>query len=466
MAHIIRTQVIEVITDQPAEAFSLQHAVSGFFYRSILPVLEKTFDEMGPGGETIYVDRIEIDLHTITKEELERASASAAFSDKLYRDLKEALLLRVAKPALHQDILNIPGQWMFYMRNGYLPWNTRKTDNHWHQRVLQAFATDYASIASLRSLISTNALALSRIAAWHDDVFLAHLVEALTATNQDSLPSMLHSLAEIWTRFNVQDNLFRKQAEKAFWQNALRIAANTNWNLSHVKMLSEILQSCLPPNKIKKFSAFLQNSREHVALARMLQTDDTIGRSGTDENIVGQQQTSSRTKIPDDGIFVQHAGLVLLHPFLPHFFQLTDLAKNGRFRTVESQKRAVVLLNWAASNSETYEEHELTVSKILCGYPLGELIEPGILLTDDEKKEGEQLLHAVIAEWTILKNSSLQALRESFLQRGGKLVQSGSDDIRVLVEANALDVLMDRLPWALGIIKLPWAAYLIKVDWK
>jgi hypothetical protein len=63
-----------------------------------------------------------------------------------------------------------------------------------------------------------------------------------------------------------------------------------------------------------------------------------------------------------------------------------------------------------------------------------------------------------------LKNTGREALRETFLQRLGKL--SPTDHGWLLqVEQKAVDFLLNRLPWGIGVIKLPWMDEKIFVEW-
>jgi hypothetical protein len=34
------------------------------------------------------------------------------------------------------------------------------------------------------------------------------------------------------------------------------------------------------------------------------------------------------------------------------------------------------------------------------------------------------------------------------------------------VEKKAYDILLDRLPWGIGMIKLSWAPYVLNVEWE
>jgi len=56
-------------------------------------------------------------------------------------------------------------------------------------------------------------------------------------------------------------------------------------------------------------------------------------------------------------------------------------------------------------------------------------------------------------------------LRGSFFVRPGKLSRRGSDDL-LQVEARSYDLLLDRLPWGIGLIQLPWMKSILWVEWR
>jgi hypothetical protein len=65
----------------------------------------------------------------------------------------------------------------------------------------------------------------------------------------------------------------------------------------------------------------------------------------------------------------------------------------------------------------------------------------------------------------MLKGTSIDGLRETFLQRNGKLFTK-NDNLALQIEQSSIDMLLDHLPWNLGIIKLPWMKDLLKVEWR
>ncbi len=166
----------------------------------------------------------------------------------------------------------------------------------------------------------------------------------------------------------------------------------------------------------------------------------------------------------EDGIYVDHAGLVLLHPFMESFFKEFDLLKDGRFKNERSRNIAIHLLCFLATGEDSPAEHLLTFEKFLCGAELDEPVERFVTVGESMKDECETLLQAAIGHWKALKNTSPDGLREGFLQRSGKLVLDDFQN-RLVVENKTHDVLLSFLPWGYGIIKLSWLERPLFVDW-
>jgi hypothetical protein len=176
------------------------------------------------------------------------------------------------------------------------------------------------------------------------------------------------------------------------------------------------------------------------------------------------QDQESATQFPVDGIFVQHAGLVLLHPFLEYFFREFKLLMDQKFVNGKAQTIAIHLLHYLATGQENPMEYELLFEKYFCGWDLDKPVPRRVKLSKAMKTESEKLLNAAIGHWKALKKTSPNGLREGFLQREGKLVL---DDFqhRLIVEGSSTDVLLSSLPWGYGMIKLPWLAPILIVDW-
>jgi hypothetical protein len=162
--------------------------------------------------------------------------------------------------------------------------------------------------------------------------------------------------------------------------------------------------------------------------------------------------------------YVSNAGLVILAPFLPSFFKELKLLEDSDFKDEEARCRAVHILQHAIDNAGRSPENELVLNKILCNMPIKEAMERDIKLTDEEKNNVTDLLNSVVKHWTALKGSSVESLREGFLQRDGKLgiVDNGW---KLIVERKTLDILLTKIPWGFSMIKLPWMNSLVSVEW-
>ncbi|MBC7913655.1 MAG: hypothetical protein H7Y07_05980, partial [Pyrinomonadaceae bacterium] len=165
-----------------------------------------------------------------------------------------------------------------------------------------------------------------------------------------------------------------------------------------------------------------------------------------------------------DKIYVNNSGLVLLHPFLHTYFQRLEMIESGQFVSEDVKMRAVHLLQYLVFGTDEHPEHELVLNKILCGMPLPEPVPLQITLTEKEKAVSAELLTAVISRWDKLKNTSVESLRASFLQRQGALEKTG--DIWTLnVEKRGYDVLLETLPWSVGMIKTSMMDNFLNVEW-
>lgn len=163
----------------------------------------------------------------------------------------------------------------------------------------------------------------------------------------------------------------------------------------------------------------------------------------------------------EPALIARLGGLILLHPFLPRFFESTGVLEEERLE----RPRAAALLHLLAAGDEEPFEHELGFIKILLGLrPGAPLPIAGGLLRETDREEAEALLQAVIGHWNVLKNTSPEGLRHTFLQRRG-LLREKEDGYHLQLEPESFDVLLGFLPWGIGTVKLPWMKKPIFTDW-
>ena len=162
--------------------------------------------------------------------------------------------------------------------------------------------------------------------------------------------------------------------------------------------------------------------------------------------------------------YVYFAGIVILHPFLKDLFTNCGLLVDENWKSRAHQVHAVQLLAYLSKGELFCPENEMTLLKHLSGIPWKIPVSPDLELTESEIEEAESVLRTVIKHWDILKNTSTTGLRESFIQRNGKLRKNGNDWM-LYVEQKSIDILVNRLPWNVSFIKLPWLENILHVHW-
>ncbi|MDD4888107.1 MAG: contractile injection system tape measure protein, partial [Thiomonas sp.] len=173
---------------------------------------------------------------------------------------------------------------------------------------------------------------------------------------------------------------------------------------------------------------------------------------------------SAEEAAPSLGHLVADAGLILLHPFLPRLFEVRHLSAGGSLPEA-NLPRAAALLHWLVNGREEVYEFELTLVKILLGLrPADPLPVSAGLLDEADRNEAKALLEASIEHWKTLGNTSVAALRETFLQRRGLLRDSDSG-WRLQLEPAPYDLLLGSLPWSFSLVRLPWMNRPLHTEW-
>lgn len=430
MQHIIKKQVISLAINKKSGVFRMQQAMSAHYRNKVLPVLENIFNELSHDDEMIHIDHLEINLGEVSEDEINRddwgEDIRSTIKEQLYAQIGQA---RERKQIGHEaKAIGICRQWLFYMQNGYLPWNTLQVNEAWYNQVLEALAADYNSVTELRGIIKQQPAVSHRIVWQHSEKFLIQLVTILAPEDRPGLANVINGLQQMFSRSGepaptgTQESAYKVK----LWERLIFLSAGLEKGLTPKRLVEEV-------RKIN---------------------DITIGS--------GELRGES---IDEEGLFVQYAGIVLIHPFLSTLFKRLQWVKEGKFEDDQSKQKALHLLHYAATGREEAEEYELVVPKILCNWPLAMPIERDVELNKNELDETDRMLIAVIEQWPVLQNTSADGLREGFLQRKGKYFKR-NDKRYLQIESASIDVLLDQLPWNMGIIKLPWMKDMLWVEWR
>ncbi|HEX8621546.1 MAG TPA: contractile injection system tape measure protein, partial [Allosphingosinicella sp.] len=215
----------------------------------------------------------------------------------------------------------------------------------------------------------------------------------------------------------------------------------------------------------------------HGPLAAALEPHATAAAAGRRRKAApaGEARAASASDRPasdrreEMSIFVRNAGLVIAAPFLGPLCEragLTAPSADGAVRWIEPEApgRAVHLLQYLADGRTDAPEPALALNKILCGLDPSWPSLPAIEMTPLERETCDSLLASILALWPALSGSSVAALRETFLQREGRLSRA-DPGWKLEVERKTLDVLLDTLPWSFATILTPWAVHPLSVTW-
>lgn len=177
------------------------------------------------------------------------------------------------------------------------------------------------------------------------------------------------------------------------------------------------------------------------------------------------QVANGKEPVENSAIVCSNAGLVLLLPYINRFFEQVELVAKDEFVSAAARTTAVQALHWLATGATAMPAEELLVlPRLLAGLELSAVVAWEEGLPDVIQAEGLELLKAVIGHWSVLQHTSPDGLRQSFLQRNGKL-RLQDDNYTLQVEESGVDVLLNSIPWGFRHYRLPWMHRHLVTEW-
>ncbi len=443
--HRIRKLVFDFRYPDEATAFRVRKRLEDLASTATIPVLEKALDAYGSGSHEVRLDRLELDLGRISASDLDGEVIRRAIAEELGRKLRGAVSAEtVSSPQAASPVKAL----IAYLTTGSWPWDAPYRTLADAEAALRSLAPDVARRAAARLLTVLHEPAASR-----------RLVYQFGAGLAEWIVRSAHGEAA--------ETLIRAGREAAGMAAAKQFA---------LALLA--VSAALPPGQ-----AVVREQVEHLWAAALLPAPagterippaaDTAPAPPSFEPDTAIPSAGERRGAPEpptevassNDLYVEYAGIVLLHPFLPRFFaHLNLLDERQQFVSLDGCVRGVHLLHYLATGLENPAEPATVLLKVLCGLPIAFPLPHELPLADQERDEAESLLSAAIGHWTKLGNTSPAGLREAFLQREGKLAPD-EQGWRLAVEQRAVDVLLGHLPWGLSIVRLPWVKTPLWVDW-
>ncbi len=252
-------------------------------------------------------------------------------------------------------------------------------------------------------------------------------------------------------------------------KNTLKVA-QSYFNLSKEEVL-RLAKFWKLEEQQKRFGALSAEFDQLIKLAFTTETTVNNENKTTSQDEIDaildalQGNNSGKQKSTQTYVYVENAGLVILNPFIVPLFKKLNYLNGNEWKQDSFRHRAVLLLHYLVYGETKTYETELLLNKLLCGINFSDTVKTDWEITNAEKEQCQELLESVISHWAILKNTSVKTLQESFLQRNAKLIEHEKNKYDIIVEKQSIDVLLDHLPWGIGMVKTPWMDNYLTCQW-
>ncbi|MFA5354516.1 MAG: contractile injection system tape measure protein [Thermodesulfovibrionales bacterium] len=488
--HRIRRLVCELSLAGAGEALVLQQRVGELCRTAIPAELDRMLSAFAGPERLVQIDRIELDLgivHPELIEDLPGRIGAALRDDLLKRSLREDGLSDLSgeseEEASEQLLSRQQGMvksgerrgerdgmvvlsdqgarreaFRHFLRTGLLPWWAEQPGLTLEEMAMDLIVDNREEAEAMFRQELRERAVRSRLISQFSLTFLEEVADLLS-------PGRSGRITEIMTRLRVD-------AERSGLPG--RSFRETSFPLWDALFLALSVEGALMQERITLITEKAAEAAGQDAglllrfLLKILRGEDAQAPVSAKESQVSPVQDETLRQEPEDraiyGIPVSNAGLILLWPYLPAFFENCNLLKEGAFRDRDAQAQAVRLLHYLATGEETPPEYLLPLNKILCGWDLFETLERETAITDHERTEAENLLSTVISHWQALKETSAEGFREAFLRREG-LLRKGEKGWILQVERRGYDMLLDKLPWGIAMIRLSWMKGALSTEW-
>lgn len=496
--HIIRRGILEVTVDgTEAEGLALQRKLVGLSRDWLMPALEEALTHLVADGEHWAIERLAVDAGSFTPESLERDFVRSV-TEAVARQISErsaglggALQRTRRGPEWHDgrpaagsashrgrpaddapsgdrirrltDGQSVQAAFFHFLASGVLPWWFRLRDGQTLEDAMTASWPGSEPPAGFRSVlvdVITAPVARLRLVRQFSARFLDVLLRHLSPAAESAQRIIAAELARRDLAPDMRQVLTERLRQAAF-----ELAASGHGPT--VERLVAQWAGTVPPGAARVALTQIAQAWPKPAGATDVPASPVERASPAPDTarVIASAPRGPHTPAHidlDEGLFIDCAGAVLLHPFLPALFERLGIAADDNLLEPD---RALAVLHYLATGSRRAPEYALVLAKLLCGLPLDEPAGAPVEVTDAEVAEAELLLAAVIEHWAALGDASPDALRGTFLTRPGKLSRRGDDDV-LQVEPQSFDILLDRLPWGIGAVRLPWMTKLLWVEWR
>jgi hypothetical protein len=469
--HIVKNTVLDLHYNGNADALALQQDAKEWIY-DLLNHIEQSFDAVADDS-LLVLEELTVDVSVNQKDWKQEATQQVLkqLREKVQTTAAQQLNASADEPLKIKQLRN--GQvLLFYLEYGFLPWNAAvKSVVELEQQLLQdGFSTDSSIIKSLLKLLHHSPWSSIRLAEQFSAGFLSASVQkiihaenvsketandlrqvfetALTSDGKnESFALLLQLLPEIFS-FNQSD-------EKKFYDWQQQFAAVIHTNPSFQKKWQRLVFESDIFRKLQSHLDTLVSTS--LPISNQKQTAEKLIDGVRDDKKLQEEPVISK-----DAIYVSNAGLVIAAPFLPALFNRLGIAKDT---VITNKDAAVCVTHYLCTGNHEIEEYELILPKILCGlHPSFPVRTNDFLMTSETETEVNSMLSSIVEHWSVLKDTSVPGLQESFLRREGKL-EFNKNRWLLTVEQKPYDMLLKQLPWNISMLQLSWMQHMLITEW-
>lgn len=524
--HLIYKQILEVEFPTRQEALDGQNRLSQLSKRDLLHQLQQVFDKMVSPDDHLRIRRLEVDLGELSAGNFEEELAgklTSQLEDQLRRHAQYARKNRSESTQQNDEEVRIASAqqkaielFTTFIQTGRYPWWAGRTTasspdklaeeliHNTADEFKQLFETLYFSnIYSRRLIYQLSDATLEKI---------LHLVSGKPRSTNMIRSVMrdfirLHDSSPLapLNRVNFRLLVWRAAFDNWIKGNQLQGSNSTAPKSSHTILSDQsvrvFLFHLLHRLTVASGKKGRRTAQRHTfkvqirfllrrataagmkdrPLGRLLNSADSFTPTEWKSFLKNVDGSKGRKQILDDSLQIEreqrknqhseidqlevdNAGLILIAPFLPIFFDALGLLKEKSFTTPQAAEQAALILQYIATGDTEMPEQELILNKILCGIDIDDPLPQHLVIGNREINEVNNLLDSVIEHWSALKGTSVRGLRDTFINREGTLATQ-QNGWKLYVDRITPDVLIDRLPWSISIIKLPWTNDIINTEW-
>jgi hypothetical protein len=474
-ANRILRQTVE-FTTVVSDALGFRREAERFCSDELVPAIERLIDSLDiPTGRLVQINRVEI--HAVRAG----SALDEQLLEQILRELRRELEAHISsgqvagKEPVGYSVIE---QLLVFLDRGYLPWNAAPAEE-WNAAVEEALhGVDSSQLGRIAAILSLER-ARFRFAACQSWTSLVRVLQKLTSSEAAiavvRIATEAHQLADRISERGVSRGfelpLARIVLNQLFGQNAVAPGSFAEQVASVLRSrqdLAELVaaERTFKPTEYSHLNPLLTSTAassprlEQQAPAKRAEAMIETGKEVTACRVSDLAPPPS----PDNAahpLYIEDAGLVIVAPYLPAFFRKLNLIEAGK---ISDPVTALSLLHFLTFATLPQHEAQLVLPKILCGMPLETPADLATALSEEQLREADELLGAVIANWPILKSTSVEGLRDTFLRREGAL-ELRNAEWSLRIQRTGVDVLLDHLRWTISLIRLPWMPNPLRTDW-